>query len=141
MASTLNPYLSFRDTARDAMEFYRTVFGGELTVDTFGSYDMGHDPAESELVMHAQLETPEGFTIMASDTPSTMSYTAPGGFSVSVSGDDANVLEGYWGALTDGGHVTMPMDTPPWGGRFGMLTDRFGVAWMISITPPADAAA
>jgi PhnB protein len=137
MTTTLNPYLSFLHTARDAMEFYRSIFGGELTIDTFGSYDMGQDPSENDLVMHAQLETPDGFTLMASDTPSSMPYAAPAGFSVSLSGDDEARLEGYWSALAEGGAVTMPLDTPPWGGRFGMLTDRFGIAWMIAITPAA----
>jgi PhnB protein len=129
----LNPYLSFKDDARQAMEFYRSVFGGELTLSEFGSFDMGQDPSENSLIMHAQLETPEGFTIMASDTPSTMPYQKPAGVSVSVDGTDEALLEGYWNGLADGGTVTMPLDTPPWGGRFGMLTDRFGIDWMISI--------
>jgi PhnB protein len=137
MVSRLNPYLSFRDSARAAMEYYRTVFGGELSVDTFASYEMGQDPVENDLVMHAQLETPSGFTLMASDTPSSMPYTAAAGFSISLSGDDDAELEGYWDALSDGGSITMPLDTPPWGGKFGMLTDRFGIAWMIAITPAA----
>lgn len=136
MATTLNPYLSFRSSARTAMEFYRSIFGGELTIDTFGSYEMGKDPSENDLVMHAQLETPDGFTLMASDTPSSVPYSPPAGFSVSLSGDDAPTLERYWNALADGGTVTMPLDTPPWGGRFGMLTDAFGIAWMVSISAP-----
>jgi PhnB protein len=133
MASTLNPYLSFKDSARSAMEFYQSVFGGELSIDTFASYEMGQDPSENDLVMHAQLETPDGFTLMASDTPSSMPYTPAAGFSVSLSGDDEAALEGYWTALTEGGTITMPLATPPWGGRFGMLTDRFGIDWMVAI--------
>ena len=135
MSTTLNPYLSFRDTARAAMEFYRSVFGGELAIDTFAAYDMGQDPAENDLVMHAQLDTPSGFTLMASDTPRSLPYAPPAGFAVSLSGDDDTELEGYWHALSDGGAITMPLETPPWGGRFGMLTDRFGVDWMVSIAP------
>jgi PhnB protein len=137
MATTLNPYLSFRDTARPAMEFYRDVFGGELSIDTFAAYEMGQEPSENDLVMHAQLETPAGFTIMASDTPSSMPYSPAAGFSVSLSGDDEAALESWWTALADGGTVTMPLEAPPWGGKFGMLTDRFGVAWMVAISPAA----
>jgi PhnB protein len=137
MATTLNPYLSFRDSARSAMEFYHSVFGGELTIDTFASFDMGQDPSENDLVMHAQLETPQGFTLMASDTPGSIPYETPAGFSVSLSGDDEVALEGFWNALAAGGTVTMPLDTPPWGGRFGMLTDRFGIAWMVAVSPAA----
>lgn len=129
----LNPYLSFRDTAREALEFYRTVFGGELEVDTFASFpDMGHDPSENDLVMHGQLTTPEGLVLMASDTPSSMEYKAPQGFSVSFSGDDADVVRATWDKLADGATVNMPLDTPPWGGLFGMLTDRYGVDWMLA---------
>jgi PhnB protein len=137
MATTLNPYLSFRDTARPAMEFYRDVFGGELSIDTFAAYEMGQEPSENDLVMHAQLETPAGFTIMASDTPSSMPYSPAAGFSVSLSGDDEAALESWWTALADGGTVTMPLEAPPWGGKFGMLTDRFGIAWMVAISPAA----
>lgn len=131
---SLNPYLSFRDEARAAMEFYQSVFGGELEISTFASFDMGQDPSENDLVMHAQLETPDGFVLMAADTPSTMPYTKPAGFAVSVSGDDEAALDGFWNGLADGGAVTMPFDVPPWGGRFGMLTDRFGVDWMLALT-------
>ncbi len=137
---SLNPYLSFKNEARAAMEFYRSVFGGELQIDVFGSYpDMVQDPSERDLVMHAQLETPDGFVLMASDTPSGMDYRAPGGFSVSVSGDDEAQLQGFWDALAAGGTVRMPFEAPPWGGRFGMLTDRFGIDWMVAVSAPAKA--
>jgi len=129
----LNPYISFKDNAREAMEFYQRVFGGDLAIDTFGSYDMGQDPADNDRVMHAQLETPDGFTLMAADTPSSMPYNKPAGVSVSVSGDDEAQLQRFWDGLTDGGSIVMPFETPPWGGRFGMLTDRFGIDWMVAL--------
>jgi len=132
---TLNPYLSFKDRAREAIEFYRSVLGGELQLSTFGEYPgMVQDESEKDLVMHAQLETPDGFTIMASDTPSGMPYQPAAGFSVSLSGDDEEALQGYWDALSEGGTVTMPFEVPPWGGRFGMFTDRFGIDWMVAYT-------
>ncbi len=130
----LNPYLSFQGEARAAMEFYQSVFGGELDVSTFASFpDMGVGADEQDLVMHSQLETPDGFVLMGSDTPSHMEYVKAAGFAVSVSGDDEAQLQGFWDALSDGGSVSMPFDTPPWGGRFGMLTDRFGIDWMLSL--------
>lgn len=130
----LNPYLSFKDEAREAMEFYKSVLGGDLTVSTFGEYEgMVQDPGESDLVMHAQLTTPDGLTLMGADTPSGMSYEKPAGMSVSLSGDDEAALQRYWDGLADGGSVTMPLDVPPWGGKFGMLRDRYGVDWMVSI--------
>jgi PhnB protein len=116
------------------MEFYQSVFGGTLDVSTFGDIPgMAQDPAENELVMHAQLTTADGFTLMGSDTPERTPYTAPAGISLSLSGDDEAKLEGFWNALADGGEVTMPLDTPPWGGKFGMLVDKFGISWMVAV--------
>lgn len=129
----LNPYLSFRDNAREAMQFYQSVLGGELELDTFDGYDeMGIEESEKNLIMHAQLTTEEGLVLMASDTPSSMPFTAPAGISVSLSGDDSEYLDAAWEALADGGTVVMPYVTPPWGGKFGMLTDRFGIDWMVA---------
>ena len=76
MASRLNPYLSFTDNARQAMDFYKSVFGGELTLSTFGDGGMAQNPADKDKIMHAQLETPAGFTLMGSDTPSGMAMNA-----------------------------------------------------------------
>lgn len=138
----LNPYISFQHNAREAMEFYRDALGGELLIDTFESFpDMVPDPNERGLVMHAQLTTDDGLVLMASDTPSVMPYRAPQGISVSLSGDDAEALRRSWHALSAGGTVTMPLETPPWGGLFGMFTDRFGIDWMISADTSNDESA
>ncbi|MER7798437.1 VOC family protein [Microbacterium sp. NPDC096154] len=134
----LNPYLVFRDTAREAMEFYHSVFGGQLEIETFDDSELDHDPADAGLVLHAVLETPDGMVLMASDTPSGMPYEGPGGFSVSISGDEEEDLSEWWEALSEGGTITMPLSEPEWGGLFGMLTDRFGVKWMISILDEDD---
>ena len=131
MTTRLNPYLSFRDTAREAMEFYRTVFGGELTLSTFGDSGMPVEESESGNVMHGQLDTLSGFTLMGADTPSSMEVSTNG--TVSLSGDDEAELRGYWDALAAGGTLGVPLETAPWGDTFGMLTDRFGIGWMVNI--------
>lgn len=129
----LNPYLSFRADAREALEFYRSVLGGDLEISTFEGYDdMGVAPEEKSLVMHGQLTTPDGLVLMASDTPSGMPYQPPSGISVSLSGDDGERLQHVWDRLAESGRVTLPYETPPWGGRFGMVTDRFGIDWMVA---------
>ncbi|GLQ55996.1 VOC family protein [Devosia nitrariae] len=133
MSTRLNPYLGFRDTARQAMEFYHSVFGGELTVNTFGDLNMNEDPAEAEKIMHSMLETPNGLTLMASDTPNSMGYNPGTNHSISLSGDDAAELRGYWDKLSAGGTVTVPLERAPWGDTFGMCVDRFGVPWMVNI--------
>jgi PhnB protein len=137
MATTLNPYLSFRTTARDAIEFYRSVFGGELSISTFGEFGMSDDPAQQDLVMHSQLTTDKGFVLMASDTPESMDFTPGTDYTVSLSGDDEAELRGYWNALAEGGEVGVPLEAAPWGDSFGQLTDRFGKQWMVNIAGSA----
>lgn len=139
MPTRLNPYLGFRDTARQAMEFYRTVFGGELTVSTFGDFQASDDPAEKDKVMHSQLETPGGLVLMAADTPDRMPFTPGDNFSVSLSGgsDSDAELRGYWEKLADGGNVLEPLAVAPWGDAFGMVTDRFGTTWLVNIAGDA----
>ena len=133
MPSRLNPYLSFNGNAREAMEFYRSVFGGELTTSTYGEGGMEHDPSEADKVMHSQLEAENGMVLMAGDAPSGMPWSPPSGMSISLSGDDAAELSGYYEKLTDGGTVVEPLTTAPWGDQFGMVTDRCGILWMVNI--------
>lgn len=134
--ATLNPYLNFRDTARDAMEFYHSVFGGDLTVSTFADFNMPVDPSETDKVMHSQLITPTGFTLMGADTPGYLEFV-PGvnSFSVSLSGPHADHAElaGYFAALGEGGEIAQPLESAPWGDSFGMLVDKFGVSWLVNI--------
>ena len=133
MPVQLNPYLNFRDNAREAMEFYRSVFGGELTVNTFADFQASDDPAEKDKIMHGQLVTEKGMVLMGADTPNSMEYAPAAGFAVSLSGEDRDDLRRYFDALAGGGTVTMPLDKAPWGDEFGMCTDKFGVDWMVNI--------
>lgn len=134
MTLRLNPYLRFRDSAREAMTFYHSVFGGELTVSTFGDLNPGADAAEQQKIMHSQLEGPDGLVLMASDTPEGMEYQPQAGVSVSLSGDDEATLRGYWERLSEGGTVAVPFEKAPWGDVFGMCIDRFGTNWMVNLT-------
>jgi len=136
MAVQLNPYLGFKDNARAAMEFYQSVFGGTLNISTFKEFHASQDPAEDDLVMHAQLEGDNGIVFMASDTPARMDYTPGNTFNMSLSGDDEATLRGWFDKLADGGTVTMPMDKAPWGDIFGMCVDRFGVSWLVNASVP-----
>jgi len=137
MPTLLNPYIGFRDNARQAAEFYHSVFGGKLDVTTFKDFDMAQDPSEADKVMHATLTSPHGLVLMLSDTPNSMPHTPGDNFSVSLSGNNDAELRGYWDKLTAGGDIRMPLDKAPWGDIFGMCTDRFGVTWMVSISPAA----
>jgi PhnB protein len=136
MASRLNPYISFRDNAREALECYQQVFGGELSVMTFGDMGMPADAPEASKVMHGMLETTSGFTLMAADTPPGMEVTNGDNISVSLSGDDDAELRGYWDQLSGSGNVGMALEKQMWGDVFGMCTDRFGITWLVNISQP-----
>jgi PhnB protein len=138
MPSRLNPYISFTDNAREALEFYKSVFGGELSVSTFGEFGT-EDQALEDKVMHGMLETDKGFTLMGADTPPGMSRNPGDNITVSLSGDDGDELHKYWDKLTEGGQVTMPLEKQMWGDEFGMCVDRFGVPWMVNIAQPQTA--
>ena len=131
MASRLNPYISFDGNAREAIEFYRDVFGGELAVNTFGDFGSQGDP---DKVMHSMLETDAGFTLMASDTPPGVEYNPGTNISVSLSGEDAGELRGYWEKLSGSGTVTVPLEKQMWGDVFGSCLDRFGISWLVNIS-------
>ncbi|HEY0639708.1 MAG TPA: VOC family protein [Pseudonocardiaceae bacterium] len=134
MASRLNPYLNFDGTAREAMEFYRSVFGGELSLMTFG--DMGTEGPDADRIMHGQLETPDGYTIMGADVMSDMTFNPGDAFSVSLSGDDGDALRGYWEQLSGGGQISAPLEKQAWGDEFGACTDRYGIPWLVNISQP-----
>jgi PhnB protein len=135
MTSRLNPYISFSDNAAEALAFYQSVLGGELNLSRFGDFG---GPAEiADQVMHGQLETPAGFTLMASDTPPGMERSEIGGITISLSGDDVEDLRGWFDGLAAGGTVLMPLEKQMWGDVFGQLTDRFGVSWLVNISGEA----
>jgi PhnB protein len=133
MSMRLNPYIQFGTNTAEALEFYRSVFGGDVVLSHFKDY--GTEGADGDLVMHGQIETPAGFTIMAADTPSFMSGPATeSNITVSLSGDDAETLRGYWQGLSEGAEVGTPLEKQMWGDEFGQLTDRYGVGWLVNIS-------
>jgi PhnB protein len=135
MASQLNPYLNFNGNARQALEFYHGVFGGSLTLSTFADFGGGGTP-DADRIMHGQLVTEAGYTIMAADVTSEMEYHPAAGFSVSLSGDDGDALHGYFEQLAASGTTTMPLAKQAWGDEFGMCVDSFGISWLVNISSP-----
>ncbi|WP_370375396.1 VOC family protein [Isoptericola sp. b515] len=133
----LTPYLSFRTEARDALEFYGAVLGGEVEINTFDSIPgMIDDPAEGHLVMHGSVTTTGGLVLMASDTPSSTPYVAPNrGITVSLTGgpEDLAYVRGVVSGLSDGATDVMPFEMAPWGDYYGQLTDRYGIAWLFDV--------
>lgn len=134
MPTLLNPYIAFKDNAREAMEFYHSIFGGKLDMNSFAEGGMPDvDPADVNKLMHAMLTTDDGLVLMGSDTPTGMEYVEGVRVSVSLSGEDDTLLSGYFSKLSEGGTVVMPLEKAPWGDKFGMLKDRFGIQWMVNV--------
>ena len=135
MASQLNPYLNFSGRAREALDFYAGIFGGTPQILTFGQFGDPDAPIADQ-VMHGYLGTDRGYALMVSDTPPDHPLTSGNDVSMSLSGggEDADALRGYFEALADGGSVVTPLEKQMWGDEFGMLTDRFGVHWLVNIS-------
>jgi len=132
---TLNPYLFFSGNCREAMEFYKQVFGGTLNVMTYDEMPGGQQPeAMKGKVMHASL-TDGDAALMASDSPQA-DRLGTGKISLSLSGTDESRLRTIFDRLSSGGKVTSPLKKEFWGDTFGSLTDRFGVEWMVNISAP-----
>ncbi len=136
MASRLNPYLNFNGNARQALEFYQTVFGGNLSITAFADFGTKDSP-DADKVMHGVLETDVGYTVMAADHTGDMGeYHPPSGFGISLSGDDGEALRSHWEKLSADGTTTMPMQKQAWGDEFGIVVDKFGITWLVNISEP-----
>lgn len=134
MNSKLNPYISFNDNAREAMEFYQTVFGGKLDLNTFGEADMTDHGVQPDGIMHAMLVADNGITLMGSDSVTGYRAYEPGtNISISLSGDNEAELTGYYNKLVEGGKVEQSLTKAPWGDTFGMCIDKYGIFWMVNI--------
>lgn len=135
----LSPYINFDTHTKEAMNFYHSIFGGELEMSTFGQGGAQVAESEKDLIMHAALTAPE-ISILGCDSPKSTEMSMPtpsknGMVSLSISGNssESKKIHEYFTGLAAGGQVTMPLEKAPWGAEFGMLTDKFGVNWLINI--------
>ena len=136
MTVQLNPYIHFDGNARQAMEFYHSVFGGKLTLQTFKEFGASRGPGDDDKIMHAQLDADHGLTLMAADTPMGQEYKPGTNLSISLSGEDEAPLKGYFDKLSAGGMVPQPLVKADWGDQFGICVDKFGLTWFVNITAP-----
>jgi PhnB protein len=134
--AVLNPYLTFNGNAAEAMKFYHSILGGELTMQTFGESKMGKTPEEKKRIIHAALNN-DALTILASDGMVDRKVKAGDNFSLSITGKDRAWLTDVFDKLAKGGKVDMPLAKQFWGDTFGMVTDRYGIHWMVDIIPQA----
>ena len=135
MSARLNPYISFDGNAREAMEFYEDVFGGTLSMNTYGEFGADSSP-DADKIMHGMLETDSGLTLMGADAAPGTEHVPGNNIAISLSGEDGDELRGYWEKLSQDGTVTVPLEKQMWGDEFGMCQDRFGIGWMVNIGQP-----
>ena len=129
---TSNPYLYFDGRARDAMSFYGAVFGAEAGMTPYADTPPDLYPgADPQHLMHSELHVP-GLVLMACDVPPGMAFAPGGQVTISITCDSRAELDRLYAALSDGGEATTPPYDAFWGDRIGLLTDRFGIGWMLS---------
>ncbi|MEV4582529.1 VOC family protein [Nonomuraea jabiensis] len=127
-------HLNFRGDAQAALAFYQSVFGGDLAVVTYKDAGNVQEPAEADQVMWGQVSSTGGFQVMAYDVPSRLPYSrGENAFFVSVRGETAEEITAYWEKLSDGATVLQPLGPAQWAPLYGMLTDRFGVTWVVDV--------
>lgn len=153
MSITTTTHLNFAGDARAALEFYQSVFGGQTTVASYGDFGMPAELPGADRVVFGQLESADGFRVMAYDVPVGSpephrgSTRRDGGVThsdescfVSVRGDSLSEVQGYWAGLSEDASIVEEFAASAWSPGFGMLTDRFGVTWILDVVTPTSAA-
>lgn len=140
-AITTTTHINFRGTARQALSFYHTVFGGELHLVTNQEAGGVHAPEEADQIIWGQVADGKGMRVMAYDVPSSMPWH-PGenAYFLAVEGDTAARVTEHWNRLSDGATIVQPLAPAQWSTLYGMLKDRFGVLWALSVMRPCDGA-
>ena len=148
MSIQTTTHLNFRGDAAQALDFYRSVFGGHTTLTTYGDVGMPQDAPGADAVVFGLLVSDDGFRLMAYDVPGSTDGGITGGGStrrengttltdqalfVSVTADSLAELQVHWDDLAVGGTVVEPLAASAWSAGFGMLTDRFGVTWSLGV--------
>jgi PhnB protein len=134
-------HLNFCGDARKALGFYHSVFGGELDVVTYQDMGAVQDPAEADQVVWGQVAAENGFRVMAYDVPSARPWSrGDDPFFVSLRGDTADEVAALWDRLADGSTVVVPLASSPWAPLYGMLTDPFGITWVVDVAAERTAA-
>ncbi|WP_421735583.1 VOC family protein [Cellulomonas sp.] len=134
-------HLNFRGDAREALGFYHRVFGGALTVISYRDMGAIQDPAEADQVVWGQVTAENGFRVMAYDVPAARPWSrGDDPFFVSLRGDTAEEVAALWERLAYGSTVVVPLAPSQWAPLYGMLTDPFGVTWVVDVAVEHSAA-
>lgn len=138
MTLAVSTHLNFRGQARAALDFYKQVFDGEQTVMTYGAMGQPDLAASPDHVIWGQVTAEDGFRIMAFDVRTGQDYHAgANAFYVSLRGSSADEVRTRWSALAEGAVILHPIGPSAWSPLYGMLTDKFGVTWIVDVDPRA----
>jgi PhnB protein len=130
----VNPYIMFKGNCQEAIDFYKDALGAELIYSqTWGESPMS-EPGMEDKIMHASLKIEDSTIMMADGNESDV--PADSNISLAIGLNDVDKAKKLFGNLSDGGSVTMPLDKTFWAEAFGMLTDKFGVKWMVNVDTP-----
>jgi len=137
MSVSVVTHLNLRGDARAALEFYRSVFGGDLTIVSYQDAGNVQDPAEANQVMWGQVAAANGFRVMAYDVPSRLPWSrGENPFFVSLRGETTEEITAFWEKLSLGATVVQPLAPAQWAPVYGMLKDRFGITWVVDVVSP-----
>ncbi|EPH44681.1 VOC family protein [Streptomyces aurantiacus] len=132
-------HLNFRGDARAALTFYQSVFGGDVAMVTYKDAGNVQEPSEADQVMWGQVAADNGFRVMAYDVPARLPWNrGENAFFVSLRGETPEEITAYWERLSDGATVLQPLGRAQWSPLYGMLTDRFGVTWVVDVVVEYD---
>ncbi len=137
---TLNPYINFNDNSEEVLNFYKGIFGGEVEISRFSEFANESMPVADEhknLVMHGVLKSGD-LQLMVADAAPVGGVKQGDNISISLSGDDEATLTKYFEGLSDGATIKEPLAKAPWGDSFGLLTDKFGIGWLVNISAPKE---
>ncbi|MBM2614537.1 VOC family protein [Actinoplanes sp. LDG1-06] len=136
MTVTTTAHINSRGQARDMLDFYGKAFHGEVTVATYTDIHAAEDPSHADQVAWGQVTAPNGFRVMAYDVQPSKTFDAgENAFYIALRGDDAGEIQQMWDGLADGATVLTPLGPAPFAPLYGMLTDRYGVTWIVDVTP------
>jgi PhnB protein len=136
MSVTTTAHINSRGHAREILDFYAEAFDGDVVIATYTDIHAVEDPSQAGQVAWGQVTAPNGFRIMAYDVQPSKNFAAgENAYYIALRGDDTDEIRHMWDGLADGASIAAPLAPAPFAPLYGMLTDRFGVTWIVDVTP------
>lgn len=132
MSVTTTAHINTRGNAREMLGFYGNVFNGDVVIATYTDIHAVEDPSQADQVAWGQVTAPNGFRVMAYDVQPSKAFDAgQNAYYIALRGDDADEIKRMWDRLADGATITTPLAPAPFAPLYGMLSDRYGITWIV----------